>query len=82
MHGLVRELLDALVVLLVVRAQEVLDEQRDRVDPFPERGDVDGDDVQAVVEVLAELALSDRLLEVPVRRCDDPGIDSDVALPP
>jgi hypothetical protein len=56
------------------QVQEVRDEQRDVLAPVAQRRDVDPHHVQAEVEVLAEAALADALLEVLVRRRDDPDV--------
>src|SRR5207249_5425783 len=56
---------------------EVLDEERDVLAPLAERRHVDGHDVQAVVEVLTELARPHRALEVDVGRRDHAHVDRD-----
>ena len=55
--------------------QEVLDEQRDVEWPLPQRRNVEVDDVETPVEVLAEAPLLDLLLEVAVGGGDDPQVD-------
>src|SRR5262245_21898434 len=79
-HGRRRELADALVVLLVVLLQEMVDEEGDRVLALAQRRERDRHHVEPVVEVLAEAPVGDRLLEVAVRGRDDPGVDAHVAL--
>jgi hypothetical protein len=53
------------------RAQEVLGDQHHVVAALAQRGEVDGDHAQAVVQVLAELAALDRPRQVHVRGGDD-----------
>ena len=59
-----RELEVRLVVLLAVFLEEVLREQRDVVLPLAQRRQVDVDDVQPVVEVLAEPSVLHHLLQI------------------
>src|SRR2546428_286597 len=56
---------------------EVLDEERNVLAPLAERRHVDRHDVQAIVEVLTELARPHRGLEVDVGRGDDAHVDRD-----
>ena len=49
----------------------MIDEQRDVFFPLAQRRQRDGDHVDAVEEVLAEVAVADRLAEVAVRGCED-----------
>ena len=44
-----------------VLAQEVVDQQREIARPLPQRGDVQTDHREAVVEILAERSLGDAL---------------------
>ena len=67
------------VVLARVLLAEVLGEDGDLLGPVAERRDEDIDDVEAVVEVLAEASLGDGALEVPVGGGDDADVDLDVA---
>ena len=61
---------------LVRCALEVMIEQlRDIFTPRAQRRQLDADDVQPVIEVLAELAVAHALLEIPVRRGDHAHID-------
>src|ERR1019366_3838915 len=55
--------------------QEVAHEVRDVVAAFAEGRKQDGDDVYAVVEILAERPVSHFLLQVLVRGADDPDVD-------
>ena len=52
-------------------------EQRDVGRALAQRRHLEGDDVEPVVEVLAELPLRDHLLEVAVGRRDDADVDVD-----
>ena len=61
---------------LLVLGQEVADQQGDVVEPVAQGRQVDGDDVQAVVQVLAEAAAASiSLLQVPVGGRDDAHVD-------
>src|SRR6266498_2153610 len=57
--------------------EEVLDERRDVLLAIAERRHVDVDHVEPVVEVVAELRLLDLLLQILVRRDDDPDVHLD-----
>src|SRR6516225_719699 len=70
-----RESLDVLPVLRVELLQEVLRQYRNVLHPVAKRRKRDADDVQPVVEVLAEPALLDEPLQVLVRRRDDTDVD-------
>ncbi len=61
--------------------QELLDEQRDVFRPLPERRDLDGENVEAVVKVLPEQAPVAHDLEVHVGRGDHPDVRLDGFLP-
>ena len=56
-------------------AEEVVDEHGQVVEALAERGDADLDDVEAVVEILAEEAGLDHGREIAVGGGDDPGVD-------
>ena len=71
------EALELLAVLLGELAQEGHGEQGDVVAPLAQGRHVDVDDVEPVVEVLAEGSLADLLLEVAVGRGDDAHVDLD-----
>ena len=66
---------DAARVLLRELLQEARGEKRDVAGPFAKRRQVDRNDVQPEEEVLAELPFGDHLLEVLVRRGDEPEVD-------
>lgn len=53
----------------------MLGEKRDILDTVPERGNVDGDNRQPVVEVFSELSFLHEFLEVPVGGGDNLGVD-------
>src|SRR6201999_4530997 len=59
---------------------EVLDEPRDVLAALAQRRDGDLDDVEAVVEILAEGAARDRAPEVDVGGDDDAGVDLELLL--
>src|SRR5262245_11990869 len=60
-----------------VMRDEVPDEQRNVLGPFPKRGQVDREYVQTVVEVGAEFPCFHELVEQTVRRRDDPDVGPD-----
>ena len=68
---------EALLQLAVVDADEVLDQRRDVLAPLAQRRDLDVDDVEAVVEVVAELARLDLAPQVAVGGGDDADVDLD-----
>ncbi|MNZ11188.1 hypothetical protein D3C78_280510 [compost metagenome] len=62
--------------LLVLHARdELVDQQRDVFHPLAQRRHLDGEDVEAVVEILAEAAGLDHLFEVLVGGGDDAHVD-------
>src|SRR2546425_13233973 len=68
-HRLGRELLRPRV-LLVEPGEEPRREEGNLLFAFPERRNADFDHIEAVVEVLSELAAGHRVLQVPIRRGD------------
>src|SRR2546426_2234024 len=74
---LAREALELPAVLGSVDAQEVLGEDADVLVTLAERWHTDRDDVEPVVEVLAEAPLSHHLGQVLVRGGDDAHVDLD-----
>jgi hypothetical protein len=62
-------------------AQEVVSQGHDVLGPFPERRDRDGENVHPVVEILAEGARADHVLQVAVGGGDDPDVGGQVADP-
>jgi len=74
---LVTETLDFAPTIGGELAQEHIREQRDVLAAFPQGRQVDGDGVDAEVEVLSKPSLADFLLEGTHRRRNDPRIDID-----
>src|SRR5579859_1846949 len=72
---LVADAADVLAVLGVDVAQDVLDKKRNIVFVLTERRQVNVKDVQAEVEVLAQLAVADGLLGIFIGRGDDANVD-------
>ena len=64
--------------------EQLLGDERDVLAPLPQRRDVDRQDVEPEVEILAELAAADALAELAVRRREDAHVDRrrDVAAEP
>src|SRR3990170_930931 len=54
--------------------EERLDEERDVLSSFPQRGKMETEDVEPIIEVLAKQAVVDRLRRVLIRGGDDPNI--------
>ncbi len=67
---------DVTVVDLGILFDEVIGEERNVAFAFSKRRQVDGKDVEPVVEILAESPLLDRLLKVRVRRGDDAHVNT------
>ncbi len=57
--------------------EKPLDQQRDIFSALTQRRQLDGDDIQAVIEILAEAALSDAGLEITMRGSEDTDVDAD-----
>src|SRR5262249_25228817 len=74
---LVGKTVDALLARHLAVAQELADQQRNVLDALAQRRDAQGNDVDAVVEVLAHPALGDGRGEVHVGRADDAHVDLD-----
>ena len=74
-HGVLVDALDRLAVARVELVQEGLDEERDVFLALAQRRQLDGEDVQAVVEILAQLAAADGFGRIDVGRGDDPHVD-------
>src|SRR5437870_7104605 len=72
-----RKPLDSLVEPSVVAPDEMIDEQRDVLDALAQRRHHDRHYVEPVVEIFAEGAAADGLLEVRVRRGDEAHVDLD-----
>ena len=58
--------------------EEVLRKKHDVAPAVVERRKVNGEDIQAVVKVLAELAFFHELFKIPAGRCDEPDVDFDL----
>ena len=74
-HGVGRERGDTVAELAGEALQEVIRQRHDILAPVAERRDDDVHDVQSIEEILAELPLLDRRLEIDVGGGDDPDID-------
>jgi len=61
--------------------EKVARELRDVLPPLPERGKMDLDDAQPVIEVFAELPAGDSFGKARVRRCEDAHVDRDALAP-
>src|SRR5437016_4481288 len=72
-----RQKLPTLTVLAVEPLKEYGGQDRDLLPPLAEGRHVDLHDVQAIVEVLAELAAAQGELQVSIGRGHDPGVDQD-----
>src|SRR5262249_30725839 len=77
LHRVRRNVVEALLELAAELAQEVPRQEYDVVASLPERGHVDADHLQAVVEILPEALFLAHLLEALVRGRHDPEIDGD-----
>ena len=69
-------------VLRVEPREERRNQERNLLSPLPERGNADLDHIEAVVEVLAELATVHRLLQVAIRGGDHARVDIDQPVSP
>lgn len=67
--------MEVLVVFLIEAIEEVVHEEGDVLAAVAEGWEVDGDDVEAVVEVFAEVTFADFVFEVEVGGGDDAGVD-------
>ena len=67
-------------LLFVELLDEVLDQRRNIVHPLSQGGQPDRHDVQTVEEVLAELSVGDSLLEIAIRRGNNPHIRANLAI--
>ena len=75
-EGLARERLGGHPPLLEP-LQDVVDQERDIIEPLAERGQLDRDHVEAIVQILAEPAGGDRLGQVEVRGGEDAAVGAD-----
>ena len=74
--------LDGASVLRVEAPAELLDERGDLLPPLAQRRNPDLDDVEPVVQVLAELVRAHRALEIAVGRRNQPHVRSMIFSPP
>ncbi len=81
-EGVRCEAADVLVLLAGAARQEVLREGADVFAAIAEGGNLDANDVEAVVEVLTEGPGADLLLDVPVGRRQDAHVDGDLVARP
>ena len=65
---------------LAVFLEEVLAQQRDVFGALAQRRHAQGDGVDPEVQVLAQLAVAERRIEIDVRRADQPEVDADDAI--
>ena len=75
LHGGGRDAADFAGILLGKAREEKIDEGGDVFPVVAQRRDVDGDDVEAIVEVLAEGAFLEGGAEIAIRRGDEADID-------
>jgi len=75
-HRVGRHAIDAAALLGREPLKQVIDEQRYVLAPVAQRDELDGHDVEAVVEVLAELPGRDRLSQITVGGGDDAYVTS------
>ena len=76
-HVVPGDRLDALAERLRELLDEAPDQQRNVLGPLAQRRHADREDVEPVVQVLAERPRRDQLLEIAVGRGDDPHVDVD-----
>ena len=69
--GAAGESIDLLVDALDRALEKMLGEQGDVFRVLAQRGDIDGEDVEAKIEILAEFPPGDQFLEVPIGGADD-----------
>ena len=74
-HGLGRQIHRA-AVLGVEPSPEGLSQDRDGLKTLAQRGDMDLEDIEAIVQILAELTVVDRRLEISIGRRNDANIGS------
>jgi hypothetical protein len=74
-HAIV-DAIDAAAGPLGVLPDEVLDQRRNVFAAFPERRDLDRDDVQAIEEIVLEPAVGDHLAQVAIGGGDDADVDA------
>ena len=65
----------------IENGDEMVGQKRNVLDPIPQRGDVDGHHIEAVIEIQAEIAAAGSFLQVLIGGGDDPdvGVDQRIA---
>src|SRR5574341_1066120 len=71
---------DRLSVFGVKLFEERLDEERDVLSSLPQRGKMETEDVEPVIEVLAQETVLNGLCRLLVRGCDDADVNADLGL--
>ena len=66
--------------ILIDLREQIIDQKRNILMSFPERGDPNGNNIQTIIEIIPELALLDHRLQILIRSRNDPGIDPDPVL--
>src|SRR5206468_12948235 len=66
---------------LVVVVEEVADQELDVLPPLPKRRQQNGNDFEAIVQVLAKAAILDGLIQVPVGGGDDAKVHRNLRVP-
>src|SRR5262252_6624385 len=79
--GLLRDVRVRFAVLFGIPPQEVLGEERDLITTFPQRRQIDRDDVQTEEEIVAEVAVGHGARQVAVGGGDDAHVDANVLFP-
>src|SRR5262252_5647927 len=77
LHGLRCKSLEGLGTLPIKALQEVVGKQRNVFASFAQRREVDGDDMDTIVEILAKSPLVDGPAQVLVRRRNEAEVDFD-----
>ena len=70
-HGLGREALDVLAVTLLEMGEKVCCQQGNVICALTQRGDLNGDDVEAEIKVFPEIVVGHFFSEIPVGGRDD-----------
>src|SRR5207245_8304766 len=81
LEGFAGQSLDGFLLRRGMPVKQILDDQRYVLDPFTERRDMEGKDIEPVEQVLAELPLDDERLQILVGGADDPDVHLDVLVP-
>jgi hypothetical protein len=79
LHGFRRDLSDGFFHVTGVAPDEMQDQRRDILGPLSQRWDQDGKDVEAIEQILAEVAGSDLLFQIAVGGGDEAQVDADGA---